>query len=288
MNTCSESPFHLFVVSHKDIWIPSSECLIPLKSTREDGVNISSKRNYCELRAQYWVWKNLEFTNGDYVGFFHYRRYLNLNKKRATSPLSREKRPLPYRIRKAPDPQRYDIHTVASAIAGFDVIAPVWEHTGMTVWKRYSQSSGHNIADLELVYQIISEKYSEYLPAANTYLNGSGEYYGNIYIMRWPMFQNYCRWLFDILHEFDLRVQAASNYVNGFLGERLFGVYFTWLQAQNDVSCGEYPRDHFSCYDDENHRMQRNAWFNLLFPPGSLRRIQIRRIFLKFRGAFHV
>ena len=102
------------------------------------------------------------------------------------------------------------------------------------------------------------------------------------------MFQNYCRWLFDILHEFDLRVQAASNYVNGFLGERLFGVYFTWLQAQNDVSCGEYPRDHFSCYDDENHRMQRNAWFNLLFPPGSLRRIQIRRIFLKFRGAFHV
>lgn len=40
--------------------------------------NISDKNNdYAELTAQYWVWKNYDLSDVDYVGFCHYRRYFS-------------------------------------------------------------------------------------------------------------------------------------------------------------------------------------------------------------------
>ena len=45
---------------------------------RDDtGDNISEKNsNYAELTAQYWVWKNYDLSDVDYVWFCHYRRYM--------------------------------------------------------------------------------------------------------------------------------------------------------------------------------------------------------------------
>lgn len=46
------------------------------------GDNISKKnRMYCENTAHYWVWKNyLDKAEEDYIGFCHYRRFLDLSK----------------------------------------------------------------------------------------------------------------------------------------------------------------------------------------------------------------
>ncbi len=41
----------------------------------ESGDNISQQGSYCEMRGQYWVWKNA-LADCDYVGFQHYRRWL--------------------------------------------------------------------------------------------------------------------------------------------------------------------------------------------------------------------
>ena len=46
----------------------------------DQGENISHKNpSYAELTAQYWAWKNFDaLGNPDYIGFFHYRRYLQM------------------------------------------------------------------------------------------------------------------------------------------------------------------------------------------------------------------
>ena len=76
----------LFVCYHKDGDFINSNPLIPLFigsaetkslniSKDNTGDNIADKNsNYCELTAVYWIWKNI---STDFVGLFHYRRFLN-------------------------------------------------------------------------------------------------------------------------------------------------------------------------------------------------------------------
>ena len=90
---------NIYVVCHKKAIVPDNGCLKPvqvgaaLADSRlegmeyDDGItdNISDKnRSYCELTAQYYAWKKLEMVPKkeypDYIGFFHYRRYLSFSK----------------------------------------------------------------------------------------------------------------------------------------------------------------------------------------------------------------
>ena len=71
----------LFVCCHRPVDVPKHPLLVPLQvgaalaDSRfygflhdDAGENISRKnRSYCELTAQYWVWKNVR---ADYYGFF--------------------------------------------------------------------------------------------------------------------------------------------------------------------------------------------------------------------------
>lgn len=273
---------HLFVISHKEVDIPHEECIIPLRADKASGIHIAHSENYSELRSHYWVWKNVDFPEDDYVGFFHYRRYLDLAPGHILSCPIQCSRPRPYHISKKPIPGHYTEANVLNALAGFDAIAPIWEYTGLSVWKRYAQSSKHHIEDLDLAYQIISKKHPAFCLSADRYFNGLGEYFGNIYIMRWSLFKKYCDWLFCVLNEFDSkRAFHQNDRVDGYLGERLFGVYFTWLKEEGIFSCGECPRIHFSCYDDDKHHMALNAASNILLPPGSALRGRVRQIVSK-------
>lgn len=271
---------NLYIVHHKRIEIPIAPCLIPIHTERTDGDNIADKKNYCELRAHYWVWKNAHLTDNDYVGFFHYRRYLDFSRGKALA-LPVQKRPLPYRIVRWPQAEQYISKQVSDCVEGFDAIASIWEYTGISPWKRYPQSVAQHIEDLQLIYQILKKEYPEFSSAADTYLSGKGEYYGNMFLMRWPLFQNYCTWLFSILGEFDSQVVFPMPRTNGFLGERLFGIYFTWLQSQPNVRCGELPRLHFSGYDDAQHRFTFKRVINTFIPPGSYQRSFVRAFLRK-------
>lgn len=266
----------IFVVSHKPIEIPSTDILFPIRSDRRDGINIADKEAYCELRAQYWVWKNMMLDRKEYVGFFHFRRYLDIARSFIYVPSSQQ-RPLPYYIKKEPNVHDYTSEKIQAANE-FDIIAPVWEYTGENIWKRYAKSKGHRKEDLQLVYKIIKQKYPDFISAANSYLEGEGEYFGNIYIMRWDLFEKYCEWLFGILEEFDSKVCEKLKYTNGYLGERLFGIYFTWLQSQNGIICGECPRILFSCYDDHEHHFFQKKLLNIILPPGTKRRKYMKKI----------
>jgi hypothetical protein len=78
----------LYICCHKPCDVPKGDIIIPIHAgkaiTKQDlgfigddrQDNISNKNlYYCELSAIYWVWKNIK---AEVVGFFQYRRFLNL------------------------------------------------------------------------------------------------------------------------------------------------------------------------------------------------------------------
>ena len=77
----------IFAMTHKRFQAPNEALYIPMHvghiRAKEDygywgddtGDNISGLNcYYAELSGVYWVWKN--YTQADYVGICHYRRYL--------------------------------------------------------------------------------------------------------------------------------------------------------------------------------------------------------------------
>lgn len=271
----------LYVVYHRDLELPDIPSLNFLRSDTAQGENIAPLANYCELRAHYYVWKNVK---SDYVGFFHYRRYLEFDSGKLVR-LPARKRPKPYRIQRMPEGGSYASDKIAPIVSDYDAIAPVWEYTGISVRDRYAMANGHRASDLRLIEKIIAEKYPEYYAAAENYLSGKGEYFGNIYIMKWECFDKYCRWLFAILEQFDLRAETPLPKTDGFLAERLFGIYFTWMNHMPQIDSAELPRLHFYGYDDERHKFSFFRFINFLLPPASGVRAALRvlkhHIFLK-------
>jgi len=266
---------NLYVVSQKGNHLNLKPPYYSIFSDTNEYINISDKINYCELRAQYYVWKNC-LQESMFVGFFHFRRYLDFS----CNAIQRDgDKHSPYNIIKNPKYFNYDY--IIKELNGFDVIAPKIEYTGITVRQRYGISKGHRLKDLICVENIINEKYPDFISAKNLYLGGKSEYFCNMFIMTNKMFSQYCSWLFDILFEFDKREKNAPPKTNGFLGERLFGIYYTWLKQQEDVYCGELPRVHFWCYDDENHNFKKDKIINIFLPPGSKIRGCIKKIINK-------
>lgn len=263
----------LYIAYHDTIPQIKSDCLVPIYSGRKDGDNIGDNSNYCELRAQYWAWKN--GPSCDYIGFFHPRRFLA---SYGLIKLPTCFRPTPYKIYKSPDEKAYTEERLVELLKGVDVVAPVKEYTGIKVYQNYSTSKRQRASDLDLIREIIYKEYPEFSTAVDEYLNGEGEYYGNIYIMKYAYFEQYCAWLFSVLSKFDTLVFKPMPQTDGLLGERLFGIFFTWLQMQSNVQCGELPRLFFSDYDDENHNFRLRAFINYIFPPSSEQRSMLNRI----------
>jgi hypothetical protein len=237
------------------------------------GTNIANKENYCELRTQYYIWKN---GIPEYVGFFQFRRYLDLSKK--IYNVDCYKKPCPYIIRNSPNIENISLQKILYLKKHYDVIAPIPEYNGISVYKRYIKSDGHRKKDLDMIVSILLDKYPHFSEAAELYLNGVNEYYGNMFFMKKQVFEEYCSWLFDILFTFDREAADVLPNTNGYLGERLFGIYFTYLKLNNNLSLGEVPRIHFSCYDDSRHKLKKQKIINAFFPPGSKLRGIIRKI----------
>ena len=272
----------LFVSCHKAFPVPRNELLYPIHVgaalsadtiegfLRDDGGdNISIlNRRYCELTGQYWVWKNVA---ADYYGFFHYRRYLY--------PDTKAKRP--YCIRSIPDAETLSglgFDRLSALITQYDLIAPIGEDMHSSVREHYISAPFHHAKDLALTEEIVRKLYPSYVSAMEQYFGGTVCYFGNIFIMSRLVFDDYCRWLFPILAEFDQRAEVVGYgpqelRVDGYLAERLFGVYYTHRRAA--LRTLELPRVHF----EQDSRLRRKHLFiNMLLPPGSMRRAMVKSL----------
>ena len=221
----------IYVVSHKKTEFPKNKIYKTIQVGKKDGFgdvrdntgdNISEKNsNYCELTAAYWIWKN---DKSDITGLTHYRRYFFKNKN--TNSIN----------------DILDKEDIENILEKYDVILPEKERIiKYNVKDAYGKF--HHIEDFNKCRDIIEEKYPEYLEAFDKIANGRKLYLYNMFISNKKIFDEYYKWLFDILFELEKRVDI-SNYsdydkrIYGFLSERLLSV---WLQKNNHLKIKEMP-----------------------------------------------
>lgn len=161
--------------------------------------NISEKnRQYCELTALYWIWKNRK--DDEVVGLAHYRRHFVL-----------------------PDDWmlRMDEHQV-------DVILPVPTYVTPNISDNYKQR--HDPSDWEYLLNYLKENREEDYIWAQKVFEGTLYSPCNMFIMRREILEELCSWMFPILDEVVAHGGAKEDvYLNrypGFISERLLTLFF--------------------------------------------------------------
>lgn len=270
----------LYVCCHRETEIPAHPLLRPIQVGAalagrrfpgflhdDEGENISERnRAYCELTAQYWAWKNSE---AEYAGFFHYRRFLY--------PDAAARRPYILSPTLTDDAlKRLGYDGFEAMIRDHDLILPRREEMYVPVRQHYAEAQFHHGDDLARMERIVAELYPDDVSAADAYLSGTAQYFGNIFIMRRSVFDAYCSWLFPLLEEFDRRTDTSGRSpqearVDGYLAERLLGVF---VQAYcGNLKTLELPRVIFTGKDAGFRR--KLLYFCL--PPGTKRRAAVKR-----------
>lgn len=242
----NDKKIKLYIVTHKDCYIPKIPCFFPIQvgvalaNKRIEGIlhddvgdNISERnRMYCELTAQYWVWKN-DF-DSDYVGFFHYRRYLNFSNH--TYPMDNFGSVV---YSNAIDDDMLselgiEDENIKKQVIQNDIIVPVPRvipTAYKNVYEQYSRGVDQYKHDLDCAIKVLLEKHPEYKRSVKMYLDTDRPYECNMFIMKTELFKEYAAWLFDILFEVENKSDFSLYNMNelrvmGFLAERLFGIWF--------------------------------------------------------------
>lgn len=162
------------------------------------GDNISGRnRQFSELTALYWLWKNAE---EQIIGLVHYRRHFML--------------PDDW-LRRMQDNQ-------------VDVILPVPLYVAPNLAENYK--SRHDPADWEYMMDCLKERdVQEYEEAAEFFRDGL---YSpcNMFIMRKDILDELCEWLFPVLFKVaesgEEKEDRYRNRYPGFLSERLMTFFF--------------------------------------------------------------
>ncbi len=178
------------------------------------GDNISHKnKEYCELTALYWIWKN---THASYVGLCHYRRHFEL-----------------------------DIQQICKlSLSDIDVVLTIPILNFPSVGAVYGQD--HDAEDWKVMMKAIIEICPEYLETAQMVQDGIYYYAYNMFIARKTIFDEYCQWLFPILDYCEIHCRKKDSvYQNryiGFLAERLLTIYMLHHEKEYKIV---HARKHF-------------------------------------------
>ncbi len=209
------------------------------------GENISSKnKSYCELTTQYWAWKNVK---ADYYGFCHYRRFFsfNPNKLKKNDWGIIEYSALNDKVMEELHLNEKDMR---SYIENYDFLIaegiPTQKLLAKSVYDHYEKAPELHIKDVKILLEIIKEKYPEISDTAEAFFKGKTFYPCNMFIMKRELFDEYSAMLFDILEEFENRVDMSlysrEGYrTTGHLGERMVGIFYEYLKKKGGYRLGE-------------------------------------------------
>ena len=224
---------------------PDSEWLIRNTLGDDSGDNISEKDSYCECRALYWIWKNIKQKETDYIGFFQYRRFLILNDLFEKDDTSTKDKTVYKTICFNEDDQDVwkkiglDKRAIENYLQIYDCIIPYQsELDKMNVKNIYmdwcDKIRGVHLADLLILENYIKENYPDLKDDFSEYLNGSKKLMFQIFICKRTVFDDYCRWMFDIAGSIENKINCELYSANGkrtigYLCEILYGFYFSYI-----------------------------------------------------------
>ena len=267
------SKINIYVACHKPSVVPDNPCLKPIQvgaalaATRMDGMlyddigeNISEKnKSFCEMTAQYWAWKN---EDADYFGFFHYRRYFSFNQEqegdifgnvvydRITDDVINEIQLQPERMQDVIT--QYDVVTVRGRTLPDNNIKGIPTDN----YHSYGVVPFQHKKDLDTALEVLKELHPEYGPTADEYMRSDVAYECNMYILSKEQFNKYCEWVFSILFETEKRIDttwySVEEYrVMGYLAERLWGIYYSYLKTKPEIKRLELAKTLFTDTDPE-------------------------------------
>lgn len=188
------------------------------------GDNISAKNPYyCELTAMCWAWKNLK--DVDYIGLCHYRRYFVRHNKFSLF------KPSLY-FAQSVDEIKTSILSqkdLKNTLSKYDVI------TASSIYQPYNLRTEYsymlNSMDYKILKQAIADLYPNYIPSFEKVMFYGNKYSAyNMFVMKWSVYEDYCRWLFSILEDVEKRINLDyyTDYYKrsyGYMAERLLNIY---------------------------------------------------------------
>ncbi|MEM4181812.1 MAG: DUF4422 domain-containing protein [Candidatus Pacearchaeota archaeon] len=273
------SKIKILIVGHKDFPFIKDEIYQPIQAGRsiskiklpkpwigdDTGENISQKnREYCELTAMYWAWKNYKkIGNPDYIGLCHYRRYFALkpriNKKNQIYSIIyfygkkiSDKLNLFFLIRKiyryflkksiSEEEQKKnfsefeknhlgEINKIKKIIEDYDIILPIrYEVPNPPIKNHYNKYGKVHEEDLKKLEFIIKKYFPKEKKYLSIVLKSKSAYFCNLFIMKKEVFCRYSKWLFEILAKVEdlLDLEKREGYDRraiGLLGEILLNVW---------------------------------------------------------------
>ena len=223
----------IIVCTHKKTSMPKDKMYIPLLvgatirkdengnkvdygyTTDDTGENISKLNNiFGTQTGLYWMWKN---TNYEYSGLVHYRRYFILKKKKNKDMIE----------------LAIKYNEIEPMLSKYKIFVPKKRYYIIeTLRSHYNHAHGNE--QLNIVEDVINEKYPDYLNSFNKVMNRRWGYMFNMMIMKRNYLEDYCSWLFDILFEVNDRLDKTNMSefdlrFGGRISERLLDV---WLEYQ--------------------------------------------------------
>lgn len=211
---------------------PDIDWLLKNMTGDNTGDNISEKNSsYNEMTALYWAWKNYDTLGSPkYIGFMHYRRHFYFSEKEQNQVFEWEDVGANY-LKEI----HYSPENLERILSNCDFICPKpqWR---VSLYEHYKRN--HRIEDLDLAIAILKEKYPQMEKYADIYLNGSKAYFCNMFIMKKSIFFQYAEFVFDILFEFEKRIDITNKRL--FISEWLTGIFITYL-LEKDYKCKFLP-----------------------------------------------
>ena len=193
----------IIIAAHKVYPFPESTLYLPvqvgakgkdkfLSCSDDTGDNISDKNPYyCELTALYFAWKNLQYGA---VGLVHYRRYF-----KGTLKFSVNGRKIGVLSKEECDDLLHETDVILPKKRKY-YIETLYSHYAHTMY----------VAPLDVTGEIIKEKCGEYYAEFLRLKKRRSAHMFNMAIMKKPVLDGYCDWLFPILSELENRVDCKK------------------------------------------------------------------------------